>query len=74
MDDRLARYIVVLNKGKLSPAEDLQRAIIAAAQVRAFGVSVERVERGTEPVLHGDDLRDALANWVLEREARRPPE
>jgi len=60
MGDGFAPYTVVLSDGRLSPAENLETAIIAAAQVRALGKSVVRIECGTEPVLQDEDLKVAL--------------
>jgi hypothetical protein len=54
-------YTVILDRGALSPAEDLETAIIAAAQSHACGQVVARIERGTEVILEGGKLQDAIA-------------
>jgi hypothetical protein len=59
--DRFVRYTVILVRGALSPAEDLETAIIAAAQSEACGETVARIECGTEVILEGGRLRDAIA-------------
>jgi hypothetical protein len=61
-DDVPAPYRVVLASGTLSPAEDLETAIIAARQEQALGQYVERIEQGDEIVLEGDELSEAIAN------------
>jgi hypothetical protein len=61
-DDLPLPYRVVLASGPLSPAEDLDTAIIAARQSQALGQYVERIEQGSETVLEGDELAEAIAN------------
>jgi hypothetical protein len=57
-------YTVILVRGALSPAEDLETALVAAAQSEACGDLVARIERGAEVVLEGVELRAALAKQV----------
>jgi hypothetical protein len=61
-DDLPVPYRVVLASGPLSPAEDLDTAIIAARQAKASGQYVERIEQGSETILEGDELAEAIAN------------
>jgi len=44
-DDQFATYVVILRNGPLSPAEDLETAIVAAAQAQALGQLVLRIEQ-----------------------------
>jgi hypothetical protein len=60
MVDPLVPYTVILDNGRLSPAEDLETAIMAAAQSRASGRSVMRIDCGAEVVLVGEKLDDAI--------------
>ncbi|MFZ2006906.1 MAG: hypothetical protein WAV02_17605 [Stellaceae bacterium] len=61
--DDCALYRVVLARGlPLSPAENLDTAIIAARQAQALGHIVERIERGDETILEGRELSDVIAN------------
>jgi hypothetical protein len=60
MVDPFASYTVILDTGPLSPAEDLESALMAAAQSRASGRSVVRIDCGTEVVLAGEQLDDAI--------------
>jgi hypothetical protein len=63
MDDQLASYTVIMEMGgPLSPAEDLETAIIAAAQAQALGQSVARIERGDAVILEGEELKKAIAS------------
>jgi hypothetical protein len=64
-DDLPIPYRVVLASGPLSPAEDLDTAIIAARQSQALGQAVERIEQGGEIVLEGDELSEAIANLPI---------
>lgn len=43
-------YTVIVDTGPLSPAEDIESAIMAAAQSRASGRSVMRIDCGAEVV------------------------
>jgi hypothetical protein len=61
-DDVSVPYRVVLASGSLSPAEDLDTALIAARQEQALGQYVERIEQGDEIILEGDELSEAIAN------------
>jgi hypothetical protein len=61
MVDPFAPYTVLLDNGPLSPAEDLDSAIVAAAQSQAVGRSVVRIERGAEVILEGKQLDEAIA-------------
>lgn len=62
MDDQFASYTVIMDKGwPLSPAEDLETAIIAAVQAQALGQSVARIERGDAAILEGEELKNAIA-------------
>jgi hypothetical protein len=62
MDDQFRPYTVIMNKGgPLSPTEDLDTAIIAAAQAQALGQSVARIERGDAIILEGEELKKAIA-------------
>ena len=60
MVDPLASYTVILDNGPLSPAEDLETAILAAAQSRASGRSVVRIDCGAQVVLVGEQFDDAI--------------
>jgi hypothetical protein len=62
MSEDFVSYRVVLACGPLSPAEDINTAIVAARQSQALGQYVERIEQGNEIVLEGDELNEALAN------------
>jgi hypothetical protein len=62
MDDPIAPFVVILVRGEpLSPAEDLETAIIAAAHAQASGLPVTHIEQGTEVVLAGPSLQEAMA-------------
>lgn len=61
MSDDFVPYRVILAGGPLSPAEDLNTAIIAARQAQALGQYVERIERGAETILEGGALSEAIA-------------
>jgi hypothetical protein len=67
MTDSFIPYIVILDRGALSPAEDLEKAIIAAAQSQASGQVVARIERGTEVILEGEKLRNTIARHAHNR-------
>jgi hypothetical protein len=60
MVDPFVPYTVILDTGPLSPAEDLETAIMAAAQSRAAGRSVVRINCGTEVLLVGEKLDDGI--------------
>ena len=60
MVDPFVPYTVILDNGRLSPAEDLETAIMAAAQSRASGRSVVRIDYGAEVALVGEQLDDAI--------------
>jgi hypothetical protein len=60
MVDPFVPYTVILDTGPLSPAEDLETAIMAAAQSRASGRSVVRIDCGAEVVLEGEKLNDGI--------------
>jgi hypothetical protein len=62
MVDQFAPYTVILDNGLLSPTEDLETAIIAAAQSQAFGRSVAQITCGEAVILEGEKLKDAIAN------------
>ena len=62
MDDPFAPFVVILVRGEpLSPAEDLETAIIAAAHAQASGLPVAHIEQGAEVVLEGPSLQEAMA-------------
>jgi hypothetical protein len=62
MDDPTAPFVVILVRGEpLSPAEDLETAIIAAAHAQASGLPVTHIDQGTEVVLEGPSLQEAMA-------------
>jgi hypothetical protein len=61
MSDDFMPYRVVLASGPLSPAEDINTAIVAARQAQALGQYVERIEQGNEIILEGDKLSQAIA-------------
>jgi hypothetical protein len=61
MSDDFVPYRVVLASGPLSPAEDINTAIVAARQAQALGQYVERIEQGNEIILEGDKLSQAIA-------------
>jgi hypothetical protein len=64
-DDPFDPYTVVLENGTLlSPAEDLDTAIIAAAQAQALGHPVTRIDRGGMVILDGDELKEAIARRI----------
>jgi hypothetical protein len=67
MTDQFIPYNVILNHGLLSPAEDLETAIIAAAQSEASGNPVARIERGEEVILEGEKLRNAIEKHARDR-------
>jgi hypothetical protein len=54
-------YVVILMSGPLSPAEDLETAIIAAAQAQALGQLVMCIKQGVEVIFEGDRLQAAIA-------------
>jgi hypothetical protein len=66
MIDPIVPYTVILGRGALSPAEDLETAIIAATQSEACGQAVARIEHCEEVVLEGEALRNALARHARE--------
>ena len=66
MSDDFVPYRVVLASGPLSPAEDINTAIVAARQAQALGQYVERIEQGDEIILEGDELNEAIANLAIE--------
>lgn len=59
-DDQLVSYVVVLRNGPLSPAEDIETAIVAAARAQALGRSVLRIEQGGEVILVGEALEGSV--------------
>jgi hypothetical protein len=61
MSDDFMPYRVVLASGPLSPAEDINTAIVAARQSQALGQYVERIEQGNDIILQGDELSEAIA-------------
>jgi hypothetical protein len=61
MSDDFMPYRVVLASGPLSPAEDINTAIVAARQAQALGQYVERIEQGNDIILEGDELSEAIA-------------
>ena len=61
MSDDFMPYRVVLASGPLSPAEDINTAIVAARQSQALGQYVERIEQGNDIILEGDELSEAIA-------------
>jgi hypothetical protein len=65
-DGPFVPYVVILSDGPLSPAEDLETAITAAAQSQACGQLVVRIERGGEVVLQEDELKKAVAKCLKE--------
>jgi hypothetical protein len=67
MTDQFIPYTVILHRGLLSPAEDLETAIIAAAQSEASGNPVARIERGAEVILEGEKLRNAIEKHARDR-------
>jgi hypothetical protein len=67
MTDPFIPYTIILIRGQLSPAEDLETAIIAAAQSEACGQAVARIERGEEVILEGEKLKDVLAKHARDR-------
>jgi hypothetical protein len=71
MTDPFVPYTIILDHGLLSPAEDLETAIIAAAQSEASGRSVARIERGSEVILEGEKLRDTIAKRAGDVARRR---
>jgi hypothetical protein len=71
MTDPFVPYTIILDHGLLSPAEDLETAIIAAAQSEASGRSVARIERGGEVILEGEKLRDTIAKRADDIARRR---
>ena len=54
-------YTVILMSGPLSPAEDLETAIIAAAQAQALGQLVLYIKQGVEVIFEGDRLQAVIA-------------
>jgi hypothetical protein len=68
-DDPFDLYTVVLKNGApLSPAEDLDTAIVAAAQAQALGYPVTRIDRGDVVILDGDALEEAIARRIQDAE------
>ena len=61
MSNDFMPYRVVLASGPLSPAEDINTAIVAARQSQALGQYVERIEQGNDIILQGDELSEAIA-------------
>jgi hypothetical protein len=61
MSNDFMPYRVVLASGPLSPAEDINTAIVAARQSQALGQYVERIEQGSDIILEGDELSEAIA-------------
>jgi hypothetical protein len=61
-DDGLYRGVV--SGGELSPAENLDTAIIAAKEMRASGTSVWQIKHGDNVILEGDDLSPAIADGL----------
>jgi hypothetical protein len=59
-------FVVILNSGPLSPAEDLETAIIAAAQAQALGQTVLQIKRATEVIFEGEQLQSAIAKRLAE--------
>jgi hypothetical protein len=59
-------YVVILSSGPLSPAEDLETAIVVAAQSQSFGQAVLRIECGAEIILQGNKLVDAISKRLRE--------
>jgi hypothetical protein len=72
LTDLFVPYTVILYHGALSPAEDLETAIIAAAQSEACGQPVARIERGAEVILEGEELRDTIARYARDADCREP--
>ena len=60
MNEDFEPYRVVLANGPLSPAEDINTAIVAARQAQALGHLVERIEQGAKVVLEGEKLAEAI--------------
>ena len=60
-DGAFLPYMVILMNGPLSPAEDLETAIIAAAQAQALGQLVLYIKQGVEVIFEGDRLQAAIA-------------
>jgi hypothetical protein len=58
-DDDL--YRVVVSGGELSPAENLDTAIIAARQMKTCGTSVWQIKHGDDVILEGEHLTAAIA-------------
>jgi hypothetical protein len=56
--------VVILINGPLSPAEDLETAIIAAAQAQALGQSVMCIKQGAEVISEGEQLQAAIAEHL----------
>ena len=68
-------FVVVLSSGSLSPAEDLETAVIAASQEQSRGQLPLRIERGGEVVLQEDELKEAVAQRLTsDREMARWPQ
>jgi hypothetical protein len=61
MSENFVPFRVVLAGGELSPAENLDTAIIAARQIRASGLWVDRIEQGEARILEGDAMSEAIA-------------
>jgi hypothetical protein len=69
-DGPFVPYVVILSSGPLSPAENLETAIIVAAQSQAFGQTVLRIERGGEVVLQEDQLEEAVVKRLRDAPRR----
>jgi hypothetical protein len=71
MPDQFVSYTIILERsGALSPAEDLETAIIAAAHAQALGQSVIRIHRNGKAVLEGRVLKEAIAKRARDAEHR----
>jgi hypothetical protein len=64
-DGPFVPYVVILSSGPLSPAEDLETAIVAAAQSQSRGQMALRIERGGAVVLREDELKEAVAKRLV---------
>jgi len=64
-DDQFVTYVVILRNGPLSPAEDLETAIVAAAQAQALGQMVLRIEQDGQAILEGGALEGALVKRLI---------
>ncbi|HUI35815.1 MAG TPA: hypothetical protein VLX67_09850 [Stellaceae bacterium] len=59
-DGPFVPYVVILSSGPLSPAEDLETAVIAAAQEQSLGQLALRIEHGGEVILQENELKEAV--------------